>query len=802
MKTIHRSRMHAHRAVAVAACLALAAFAQAAAASQAIIRNVTPAVWQTSDVHWVRDVSPHNRIDDLIDNAADPTFDVVLNFRHCVDSTDVGALNGLAGPGHIQMVLKYISSVAMAGLRKGTIDSIATRVAGIAFVEKQVGFAAALDVSVPAIKVTPGFYSPGTVQDANPALTGSGVNIAIMDTGVDDAGGPGTTHQAFSATPFVGGYNAITNTFGDPDDDVGHGTHVASIALGQATANTSRGVAPAAGLVDIKVLDASHVSCATPGLWTIVTSGLQTIYDKRSDWNIRVVNMSIGQCDAGGIVASDGQDAFSQLCDLAEAMGITIVAAAGNSFPNAVLSTPAASTRAITVAASDDRNTVDRADDLVASFSSQGPRSNDGDADCLDELKPDVTAPGMNINAAAFNTLNGATSLSGTSMAAPHVAGLAALIYQARPSINPASVKDLLIRTSEQFGTPASQPGCDPIWHRRWGWGLVDAYAAITQGTATDLTFPTYPPSPPWDSPDITTTPMPLKINVPATLTVVIKNAGPAVAVGARIHFGIHVYSAATPVFHDIGTVVTTLPVGNTPVSINWTPTDVGHQCAQVEIGYSPDTDYSNNSTSRNLNVGNSPVQFTIQNTATEAPALIHFTTSFAKPDTHWVVRFTPDSTYLLSASDCPRTISVELQPHGAAIGDTQIVHVAAIAETFLGPVTLGGVSVLQVAHVTGVESLAPVTTGLDLRLLGAAPSVGRAAVRYVLPAAAPVTLDVMDVAGRVVRRLVNERQAPGEHVVKWDGRSGPGGDMPAGVYMVRLRVRNAQETVKLVLMR
>jgi len=511
--------------------------------------------------------------------------------------------------------------------------------------------------------------------------------------------------------------------------------------------------------------------------------------------------MSFGQCDAGGIVASDGKDAFSQLCDLSEAMGITIVASAGNNFFNTVLSSPAASTRAITVAASDDKNTVNRADDGIASFSSQGPRSDDGDADCLDELKPEVTAPGVNIVAAAFNTLSGSASKSGTSMAAPHVAGLAALIYQARPTINPASLKDLIIRTCQQFGFPPSAPGCDPIWHQRWGWGLIDAYQAITQGTATDLTFPNYPSNPPWLSPDITTVPSPPQVGVPTTVTVVIKNAGPAVAVGAQIHFGIHVFSAATPVFHDIGTVVANLPVGNTPISINWTPQDPGHQCARVEIGYSPDVDYSNNQAQRNLMVASSPVNFTIQNTVTEGPALIHFVTSFAKPDTHWTVVFKPESTYTLSASDCPRTVSVELRPHGAAVGDTQIVHVGAVVETFFGPVTIGGISVLQVAHTTGVES-GDHDRDLALRVMGGVPFRDGLSIRYTLPRGGIVRLRVYDVSGRMVRSLVDRAEVAGEHVIPWDATDDRQAALPSGVYLVRLDFERRREAVRAVVAR
>ncbi len=684
--------------VVIVSLVSILSVVSSSALAQDMIRNHTPPSWQAEVVSWCRDVDPQNKIDDLIDDVPFGQFDVVVNFKRCVNDDDLAVLDEATASGSVQRRLKYISSVAMGYVSKSELDSIAG-MPDVAFIEGQWGFGFTLDVSTENIKVTSGHYSPNTVEDAHPLLDGSGVNIVILDTGVDDV-----VHDAFNATPFVAGYDALTKTFVNPDDDVGHGTHVASIALGQATANTDRGVAPSAGLIDVKVADPTTISCAAPGQWLNIVDGLEVTFDNRITWSVDIINISMQHCDALGPVISDGKDAFSQMIDLAESMGIVVVAAATNNGPaNTGLPTPAAATRAITVAGSNDLNTADRTDDIIYNRSSRGQRNDDGDSDVLDELKPEVTAPGENINAALFNTANGATVKSGTSMAAPHVAGLAALIKQAQPDINAASIKDMIISTAEARGA-ASAPAKDPVWNDRWGWGLVDAFEALDLASNSDLTYPNYPPSPVWLSPDIMTAPFPPQAGTPAVITVQIDNKGPAAATNARIHFGVHEYAATTPTFHDIGTVVVpNLPVGVTPVTMNWTPANVGHQCLKVEIGYGPDTDYSNNKVSRNINVAMSPVSFKIQNTLSDYPEVIRFETEFEYPESGWTVTVDP-SQITLDGSDCPEEIWVLLATDSAEVpvSDTQIVHVAAVVSTVFGDVVLGGVSVFETVYCCG----------------------------------------------------------------------------------------------------
>lgn len=662
-----------------------------------LIRHCTPTEWQADDVEWVGDVDPHNKIDDLIDQSTEALFSVVVNFKRCVSDRDIDRLESW---GTVEYRLKYISSVAVAGMSKTNLGRLASR-PEIAFIELQGEFVANLDHSVGNMRVSAGEpNSPNTLDDffaaRGQSITGKGVNIVIMDSGVDDPGpgSIGTTHDTLPPALFF--YDAITRTRENPDDEDGHGTAVAAVALGRgkeaSTVSTAfpRGVAPGAGLIDVRIAKGSE-----RGDWTDYVHGLEYTYDNRVAWGVGIINLAYSQVEHISTPAgvrtfpkvSDGKDAFSQLIDLAEAMGIVVVASAGNDGPNRGMATPGAATRAITVAALDDQESKNRSLDTIWEFSTRGPRTDDRDLDPFDGLKPDVTAPGVDIRTALFNTQTDDLVGTGTSIAAPHVAGLAALILEARPGLNAASVKALILGTAERRGESLfpSRPG----WNDRWGWGIVDGFAAVSQALVTDLTFPTPFPDPNWLSPDILVDPEPQK-GIATVVTAVILNTGTVVARDVRIHFGVHDYSASTPNFDDIGTVVMDVHPGETRVPITWIPRQSGHLCLKVEIGYGFDADGSNNKVQRNLQVAKSPVTFRVQNTLTEGPALITFQPTLDPPTTDWEVTITPPSV-TLAADDCPVEVSVLLTPKsGASPGSRQQVHVAArIGDTLLGGVTV-----------------------------------------------------------------------------------------------------------------
>ncbi|WP_425276487.1 S8 family peptidase [Streptomyces swartbergensis] len=260
---------------------------------------------------------------------------------------------------------------------------------------------ASLDKSVPQIGA-PKAWAAG--------YDGKGVKIAVLDTGVD------ATHPDLKGQ-VIGAKNFTTSP--DTTDKVGHGTHVASIAAGTGAKSGGKykGVAPGAKIINGKVLDDGGF-----GSDSEVLAGIEWAAAEGAD----VVNMSLG---GGDTPAIDPLEAAVN--KLSEEKGILFAIAAGNEgdFGDQTIGSPGSAAAALTVGAVDDK-------DVLASFSSRGPGM-DG------ALKPDVTAPGVDITAASApgNQIAaevgekpaGYMTISGTSMATPHVAGAAALLKQQHP---------------------------------------------------------------------------------------------------------------------------------------------------------------------------------------------------------------------------------------------------------------------------------------------------------------------------------------------------------------------------------
>jgi subtilisin family serine protease len=257
--------------------------------------------------------------------------------------------------------------------------------------------------------------------------TGQGVTVAVIDTGIDSAH-PDFVGRIKDSASFVPNE--------DTTDRNGHGTHVASTIAGTGAASNGleRGVAPSATLDIAKVLgdDGS-------GQDSWVIAGME--WAAREE-HARIISMSLGSDP------SDGSDPTSQAVDnLSKETGALFIIAAGNSGAPNTIAAPGAATDALTVGA------VDSNDD-VADFSSQGPRL--GDA----LIKPEISAPGVDILAARSQFATEGSgyyqTLSGTSMATPHVAGAAALLLEAHPDLTGPELKDDLIATSK--ATPSFTP--------------------------------------------------------------------------------------------------------------------------------------------------------------------------------------------------------------------------------------------------------------------------------------------------------------------------------------------------------
>ncbi|MDP9210134.1 MAG: S8 family serine peptidase, partial [Actinomycetota bacterium] len=281
-----------------------------------------------------------------------------------------------------------------------------------------------LDRRFRATALDPNLTQIGAPAAWSAGLTGKGVKVAVLDTGID------TTHPDLR-----GGKVVAEANFSEADsttDHYGHGTHVASIVAGTGarSGGDRKGVAFEASLLNGKVLDDFGF-----GSESGIIAGMEWAARQRA----RVVNMSLGGWP------TDGSDPMSQaVTRLTNQYRTLFVVAAGNSGPgDQTVETPGVATAALTVGAVD-------AQDQLADFSSRGPRYGDY------AMKPDITAPGVDIVAArAAGTALGEpvgqwyTSVSGTSMATPHVAGAAAIMAQRWPSWTPGRIKAVLMGTAD-----------------------------------------------------------------------------------------------------------------------------------------------------------------------------------------------------------------------------------------------------------------------------------------------------------------------------------------------------------------
>lgn len=265
---------------------------------------------------------------------------------------------------------------------------------------------------------------------------GKGVIIAVADTGVNE--------HSDLAGRVIDGKNYITPGTA-PRDDHGHGTHCAGTVAGDGAAGTQTGVAPKATIVSIKVLSASG-----SGAW----SNLYLAIEEAVETNAKVVSMSLG-----GFPTQDIRDRLRLACKNCIAAKIIPVIAAGNSGTKGIGS-PGDVPEVITVGATDSA-------DSIAYFSSVGPTTWEGHK----IVKPDISAPGVSILSCS-HTSNGYTTMSGTSMATPHVAGLVGLMWEANPHLNTVLAKKALEDTATDLGTPGKD--------NSYGSGRVNADKAVT----------------------------------------------------------------------------------------------------------------------------------------------------------------------------------------------------------------------------------------------------------------------------------------------------------------------------------
>tara|TARA_Y100000991_G_scaffold50751_2_gene36771 strand:- start:1964 stop:4144 length:2181 start_codon:yes stop_codon:yes gene_type:complete len=475
-------------------------------------------IWWDSNADWWDYTSldrDKNGIHDSL-QSAEGTVNIGLSYSRPVLQADIDLLTSLGYSVNVE--LPIVNALLLGDVNSSHIWSLAD-VEGVVMVERYGSLNFFGDIQTPAVKARNSTEYP--IGAWNLGVTGSGMNIAMVDTGVDNE------HPGLSGK-FVAGYDAVCFVHSDPqcilaggrqddgsfdpDDGNQHGTACMGMASASGidadgTQTDFYGSAPDSMLVDVRIgTDVGAGPFENYALeqefYESAMNGLQWIIDHRDDaWpgvpeenhGIDIISLSWGitSHEDGG---SDGTDMHSRILDEAMELGVAVSNAAGNDGENNDgLSGMSASSLSITVASTDDKNTIDRDDDTIASYSSRGPRKDNGDQNPLNELIPEISAPGTNIiqaegcvssggcnnfvgGDASDNTYTGRGS--GTSYAAPAVTGIVALIWEANENLTPLQIKEILKHTSERRGEP-SAPEIDPYWNREFGYGMVDALAAV-----------------------------------------------------------------------------------------------------------------------------------------------------------------------------------------------------------------------------------------------------------------------------------------------------------------------------------
>lgn len=283
-------------------------------------------------------------------------------------------------------------------------------------------------------------------------ITGNGVKVAVLDTGID------TDHSELKDS-YLGGYDYVNND-NNPEDDHGHGTHVAGIITSNGNNLNSKGVAPNAGIYMYKVCD-SKGSCYEDDMMAALEAAVQA--------GAKVISISIGK--GSYITENCDSDPLAAKVNWAVSQGTSVVIAAGNDGKG--VSSPGCASGSIAVGAVDKTSNVPY-------WSGRGKAL-------------DIVAPGVDIYSTIINSYG---KMSGTSMATPHVAGVIALLLEANPSLKTNEIKIALYNTT----TPVNKCyGCNFFWGS-WcfgykeipckpeitGAGVVNAYKAYLKVKTTE----------------------------------------------------------------------------------------------------------------------------------------------------------------------------------------------------------------------------------------------------------------------------------------------------------------------------
>ena len=413
---------------------------------------------ETNHPNAARDLGSYREKEGSEPNQGDDEIDVIVQYRenptqHAERAVKRGAkVKGLLG-----------DAVLARMTRQAAFDLAADPDVVYVSPDREVSASGLIDYSSATL---------GTPTARELGYKGTGIGIAIIDSGVAPENEDFNDANCVSATTRV----VYTENFATWDvstwDPYGHGTHVAAIATGNGCVarrsgddwQKARGIAPEANIISLRALD-----LLGKGKDSSIIAAIDRAITLKATYNIRVINISAGRL----VRESYTLDPLCQAVERAWKAGIVVVVAAGNNGRDNSMNTKGYSTITspgndpfvITVGAVNDKKTPSKADDALLTFSSKGPT-------LIDQyVKPDIMAPGANVLASKpldtylqvlfpNNTLpgdlvskipsNAYFSLSGTSMAAPMVAGAAALLLQKTPTLRPDQVKARLMKTASK----------------------------------------------------------------------------------------------------------------------------------------------------------------------------------------------------------------------------------------------------------------------------------------------------------------------------------------------------------------
>ena len=408
-------------------------------------------------------------------SATDP-IRVIVRTTAPVRAAELARLTATVGQFHVERVLHVVTAFA-AILSAGQLTRLA-RAPVVARIEPDFRVYASADAPDDSGNSAQDSFGVTRARiDANVSGDGDGdpsrytshdMVAAVLDTGID------ASHLDLDGGKVLA-FHDLVGQHETPYDDNGHGTKVAGILAGDGNARPDRryeGVAPGAALVGVKVL-----SSFGSGDESTVIAGIDWVLANKDTYGIRAMNLSMSSWGC-----SNGSDALSTAVDTAVEQGLVTVVAAGNNGPaSCTIGSPAAAPAVLTVGAMADEGVGGF---YQARFSSRGP-TDDG------RVKPDISAPGVDIPSDVAGTTDRYVLDSGTSVAAPFVTGVALLMLARNPALTPSQVKALIMGTAVDWARGgdnvlAASSGPDDDY----GAGRLDAYAAISQASAPPLMAP------------------------------------------------------------------------------------------------------------------------------------------------------------------------------------------------------------------------------------------------------------------------------------------------------------------------